>query len=207
MTGHAKGPLKVDITQSIVVEPGVRDSETHRSLAILRMTVFRNWPYLYDGSIDYEAAYLDEFLADPEAVIVVARIDDMAIGMATASRLSGQSNALIDPLATSGIEVDRTFYFGESVLLPQFRGLGIGHKFFDYREAAARAAGAQTSAFCAVVREAGHPQMPPNYSDLAPFWRKRGYEPLAGVLTSMDWKDWDQAASSSHPMQFWSRQL
>jgi hypothetical protein len=45
------------------------------------------------------------------------------------------------PFIAAGGNVDHIFYFGESVLLPQFRGMGIGHHFFDEREAAARAAG------------------------------------------------------------------
>ena len=30
-------------------------------LARLRITVFRDWPYLYDGDLDYERRYLAEF--------------------------------------------------------------------------------------------------------------------------------------------------
>ena len=41
-----------------------------------------------------------------------------------------------------GIEVARLFYFGESVLLPEYRGQGVGHAFFDHREAQARGVGA-----------------------------------------------------------------
>ena len=32
-------------------------------VAALRITVFREWPYLYDGSVDYEARYLSAFAA------------------------------------------------------------------------------------------------------------------------------------------------
>ena len=45
-------------------------------LARLRMIVFRDWPYLYDGTLDYEEEYLAKFAAAPGAVCVVARDGD-----------------------------------------------------------------------------------------------------------------------------------
>ena len=31
------------------------------ALARLRMVVFRDWPYLYDGTLEYESGYLEKF--------------------------------------------------------------------------------------------------------------------------------------------------
>ena len=42
-------------------------------LARLRITVFRDWPYLYDGTLDYEQEYLAKFAAAKGAVCVIAR--------------------------------------------------------------------------------------------------------------------------------------
>ena len=39
----------------VIVERIGRDALSLRSLATLRMTVFRSWPYLYDGSADCQA--------------------------------------------------------------------------------------------------------------------------------------------------------
>nr|WP_043149840.1 GNAT family N-acetyltransferase [Sphingobium sp. Ant17] len=191
----------------VVVEPALRDPATLRMLAILRMTVFRNWPYLYDGSMAYEMEYLSAFLGDPAAVMIVARVSDIVIGLATASPLSGQPRSISEPLVEAGFDTASTFYFGESVLLPQFRGKGIGHSFFDHREAAARSAGASSAAFCVVVREDEHPSRPSDPRDLRMFWRKRGYTPIEGATTTIDWKDRNAAASSPHPMQVWAKRL
>ena len=46
------------------------------ALAALRIAVFREWPYLYDGDLDYERGYLAEFAAAPDAVLVIAREGD-----------------------------------------------------------------------------------------------------------------------------------
>ncbi len=177
------------------------------ALAALRIRVFRDWPYLYDGSAEYEAEYLAEFIGDAGSVLVIAEDGGVIIGAATASPMTGQKPEFKAPLLASGIDVERLFYFGESVLLPEYRGQGIGHKFFDAREHAAYSAGANAAVFCAVVRPDNHPLKPQEPRDLHPFWRARGYRPIDGVIGTLDWKDLDQPGASDHQMQFWMRSL
>jgi GNAT superfamily N-acetyltransferase len=177
------------------------------ALSALRIRVFRDWPYLYEGSADYEAEYLAEFIAEAGSVLAIAEDDGTIIGAATASPMTGQKPEFKAPLLDSGIDVTRLFYFGESVLLPQYRGQGIGHKFFDARESAALAAGANAAAFCAVVRPDDHPLRPHEQRDLHPFWRARGYRPAHGLTVTLAWQDVDQPSESDHQMQYWVRSL
>lgn len=88
-----------------------------------------------------------------------------------------------------------------------YRGQGIGHAFFDNREAHARALGFEKAVFCSVVRPDGHPLKPSGFAPLEPFWRKRGYRPLAGVIAHFSWKDLGEAESTFKPLQFWMRDL
>jgi GNAT superfamily N-acetyltransferase len=177
------------------------------ALSDLRIRVFRGWPYLYDGTTDYEAEYLAEFIDEPGSVLVVATDGAAVVGAATASPMAGQKPEFQAPLRKRGLDVARIFYFGESVLLPQYQGQGIGHQFFDAREAAARAAGAVHASFCAVIRLDDHPMRPQAPRDLAPFWRARGYAPVEGLTTMLHWQDVGDADESPHPMQFWMRDL
>lgn len=176
-------------------------------LARLRIAVFREWPYLYDGTLDYEERYLAHFLEDARAILVVARDGDAIVGAATASPMAGQDTYVSEPFRDAGHDVGTLSYFGESVLLPAYRGQGLGHAFFDHREAAARASAAMAACFCGVIRPADHPLRPQGGRDLAPFWRARGYAPLDGMVAHYDWKDIDQLEETSHPMQFWHRTL
>lgn len=200
-------PIDDDPAAKVIVEPVARDDLSLRTLATLRMTVFRSWPYLYDGSADYETAYLAEFLNDPAAVLIVARVGEIAVGMATASPLATQSDTITAPFKAAGIDVDPIFYFGESVLLPQFRGMGIGHRFFDEREAAAAKSGALQTTFCAVERSDTHPMRPGNARELSPFWQKRGYRRVPNLDVTLQWKDIDQGDETPHRMHFWMKTL
>ena len=99
------------------------------------------------------------------------------------------------------------FYFGESVLLPEYRRQGIGHAFFDHREAAARRWGADKASFCAVVRPEDHPARPADYTPLDAFWRRRGYAPVPGLTGEFSWQEHGETGESPKPMQYWMRDL
>src|SRR5688500_16717714 len=43
------------------------------ALARLRIVVFHDWPYLYDGSLEYEEKYLAKLAAAPGAVCIIAK--------------------------------------------------------------------------------------------------------------------------------------
>ncbi|WP_327751621.1 GNAT family N-acetyltransferase [Sphingobium sp. SJ10-10] len=199
--------MTTDLAVPLVIERIGRDDMSLRALATLRMTVFRTWPYLYDGSLDYEAGYLAEFLSDADAILIVARIGEIPVGMATASPMATQSDAIKASFLAAGVDPRTVHYFGESVLLPQFRGQGVGHRFFDEREAAAKAAGADCAAFCAVVREENDPRRPAEVRDLADFWQKRGYRIAPRYDMRLAWKEVGQTHESDHLMRFWLKNI
>lgn len=176
-------------------------------LARLRIAVFREWPYLYDGSAKYEERYLSVYTQAYGAVIVAAYDGERLVGAATGCPLMSHSDDFSSALEGTALPLDQTFYCAESVLLPEYRGQGLGHAFFDAREEQARALKCTHSTFCSVIRPADHPLRPANYRPLDPFWRARGYAPLEGAIATFDWQDIDQPAETSHKLQFWSKPL
>jgi len=195
---------------TVRVEPLVGDALTRGlpALARLRITVFRSWPYLYDGTLDYEQAYLHKLAVAPGTVIVAALDGDEIIGCATAAPLAQVEGAFSAPLAGKGYDIAKLLYCGESVLLAAYRGQGLGHAFFDQREAHGRKLGGLThSTFCAVVRSPGHPLQPKDYVPLDAFWGRRGYAKVDGLVGSFAWKDIDQPGETAKPMQYWMREL
>ena len=177
-------------------------------LARLRIVVFRDWPYLYDGTLEYEERYLAKLAAAKGAVCVVARDGGEIVGASTAAPMIEHADEFARPFESAGYGVANIFYCGESVLLSSHRGHGLGHAFFDHREAHARRLGGFThSTFCRVVRSGEHPLKPKDYRPLDAFWAKRGYAPVDGILATYRWKDIDQEDETEHRMQFWMKTL
>ncbi|MCB8837213.1 GNAT family N-acetyltransferase [Aurantimonas sp. VKM B-3413] len=177
-------------------------------LAALRISVFRSFPYLYEGDPAYEARYLEIYAASPGAVVGIAVTPEGPIvGATTAAPLGDHQPQLAEAFGRHGEDPADIFYLGESVLDPAYRGRGIGHRFFDLRESAGRMQGFSTAAFCAVVRPADHPLRPDDYRPLDPFWQARGYEPVAGLRAPMRWRDIGEESETEKLMQFWLRRI
>ncbi|WP_166417469.1 GNAT family N-acetyltransferase [Cochlodiniinecator piscidefendens] len=176
-------------------------------VAKLRLAVFRAYPYLYDGDLGYEQQYLQTYRDSDGAVLVGAFDGDRLVGASTGTPLSEHADDF--GVAFSGVSVDLNdvFYCAESVLLPEYRGHGVGHQFFDQREAHAMRLGFLKSTFCSVVRPDNHPLKPENYSPLDRFWQSRGYAPLEGVRAKFRWKDLDENEETGKELQFWIRDL
>lgn len=185
---------------------GAAVGEVLDDLARLRIAVFRDWPYLYDGDLDYERDYLQAYQS-PGAVVVAAYDGARMIGAATGAPMEDHAGDFAAAFAARPEPLEQIFYCAESVLLPEYRGHGLGHAFFDGREAQARALGRSYSAFCRVVRPDDHPLHPQGYRPLDGFWRKRGYAPLPGVVAGFDWKDIGDSTPTRKPLQFWMKTL
>ncbi len=178
------------------------------ALAALRIEVFRAFPYLYAGNEAYEQGYLRDFAAAKDSFIIAAETEaGEIVGCATGSAITGHHAEFSGPLVEAGFPLSSTFYFGESVLLPAHRGKGLGHAFFDAREAHARARGYKRACFCAVERPDDHPEQPEGYSPLYAFWTKRGYRKLEGLVTEFAWPVEPGGQNLVHPMGYWIREL
>ncbi|NHN92057.1 GNAT family N-acetyltransferase [Acetobacter sicerae] len=172
-------------------------------LARLRITIFREWPYLYDGNLAYEEKYLHAYMRSPGTAVVVAKDGDKVVGASTCLPLKDEMACIRAPFEERGLSTDDFFYFGESVLLESYRGQGIGVRFFEERERHARSASnASFAVFCAVRRWKTDPRRPDNAKSLADFWMKRGFTPLPGVSCHLGWKEPDVPGQRDHLLDF-----
>lgn len=184
------------------------DLEQHLdAVAGLRIAVFRDWPYLYDGSLDYERDYLQTYRESAQALLVGAFEGDRLIGASTSTPMEDHAAEFAAPFAAVGLPLSAILYGAESVVLPEYRGLGLGHRFFDLREDHARKLGRSHVAYCSVQRPEDHPMRPAQHRSNDAFWLGRGYAPLAGVIAEFAWRDVGETQETKKPLQFWMRAL
>jgi len=176
-------------------------------VARLRIEVFRAWPYLYDGDLDYERKYLQSYRDSDKAIVVGAFDGHRLIGASTGAPLTDHADDFATAVEGTGLNLAEIFYCAESVLLPDYRGQGVGHSFFDLRETHAQALGFKKCAFCAVQRPVDHPMRPASYRPLDAFWKARGYKPMPDVVAQFSWKDVGEDRETLKPLQFWIRDL
>lgn len=107
----------------VSVEPWLDD------LAVLRMEVLRDYPHLYDSDLDTEREYLARYTRSDQSLFVLALENNLLVGAATAMPLKDAESHFQWPFRQLGNDLPTVFYFGESLLLPAYRGQGIGHRF------------------------------------------------------------------------------
>ena len=177
-------------------------------LARLRLTVFREFPYLYDGTPEYESDYLATYMASERSLVVLAVDDGQVVGASTGLPLCDETDAFRQPFLDQGRDPDTVYYFGESVLLPAYRGRGLGVRFFIERESYAhKLGGFHYCTFCTVERPNGHPLRPDDYKPLHGFWRNRGFLHQPSLRTTYAWRDLDQDDVSDKTLSFWLKDL
>lgn len=177
-----------------------------KELAELRLKVFFDFPYLYEGTLDYEMHYLETYFKAKHAFILIAEDNGQIVGATTSIWANEEVDSFKSPFEIKGINPEEVFYFGESVLLPQYRGLGIGKIFFQERETFARTLPfIKILSFCAVIRSSTHPLKPLEYRPLDSFWHSQGFKKEDGLTTTYEWKDRGEEKESLKEMQFWTK--
>src|ERR1700733_15359022 len=91
-------------------------------LAKLRIEIFKAYPYLYDGDLDYEYNYLNTYVKCKESILVIALDHDKVVGVSSAIPLEFETIEFQTPFLEIGINIKDVFYFGESILQVAYRG-------------------------------------------------------------------------------------
>ena len=196
------------MTRIEILTPEAGLAERIDAIARLRIVVFREWPYLYDGDLDYEREYLGRYAQSPGAICIAAYDGDRMVGASTGMPLADEHGPIKAPFIAAGFDLGRIYYCAESVLLPEYRGQGAYRRFFEGRENHARRLGGfDTMAFCGVVRPADHPLRPKNDRPLDAIWRRYGYTPRDDLVCHFAWKDIDCETATEKPLRFWLKAL
>lgn len=177
------------------------------ALGRLRIEVFREYPYLYDGNLAYERDYLETYAASPRSLVVLLEAENRLAGATTCIPMADEAAEFQEPFRAQGFDLDQLFYLGESVILSEFRGRGAGHRFIALRERHAQDLGGfRFTAFCAVDRPHDHPARPEGYRPLHDFWRRMGYAPRPELKCRLAWKEIGEAEESPKTLTFWLKE-
>lgn len=173
-------------------------------LANLRIKIFREFPYLYEGDIEYEQKYLSRYSNAKESMIVIAIEGKRIIGATTCIPLIEEDKEFQLPFLKRGLDIKNSFYFGESIILSEYRGRGIGSQFFKLREKHSEEVFPKLdfTCFCSVERM-NHPLEPKDYRPLHDFWMRQGYREYPNLSVLFPWKDIDQEAEDFKKMIYW----
>lgn len=178
------------------------------SIAKLRMEVFKDYPYFEDLKLDHETQYLKKISLNKETIAVLIFDNTTLVGVSLGSPLGIEEPALHRPFKERKLNLESYFYFGDSALLKRYRGRGIGHHFFDAREAhVAHYKKFKHICFCVPDCPDSDPNQPKDFVPLIDFWRKRGYIHHPQMKCHLSWKKINEEHPTETQMSFWIKDL
>ncbi|QCG94771.1 N-acetyltransferase [Azospirillum sp. TSA2s] len=205
------GPrLHGDIGGGIRVErlTGAALADRVEELAVLRLAVLGEFPYLYSGSAAYEERYLSGLGGLPGGLILTAFERNRMVAAVTGAPLDQELDALRDPFTHAGCNPRSIFYFGEVVVLPSHRGRGVGTALLEIGESHIRETGRFASiAFGEIVRSVDHPRRPNAYRTPDSAWRRLGYRLEPEIGGALSWCDACDREETAKPLRFWVKSL
>ncbi|MDZ4184332.1 MAG: GNAT family N-acetyltransferase [Desulfuromonadales bacterium] len=186
---------------------GAAIAEARDEVATLRLEIFREYPYLYQGRREDELKYLGTYAEAPDACVILAYDGDAVIGAVAGMPLIHEDVQMLDAFAGTAFPLDEAYYVGELLFRPAYRNSGLGQKLLIRLESHVHSLGGYRTLTCATVeRFDDHPLRPRDYIPITRFLVRTGFARLSGVTTHFMWREID-GILRDHPMQFWDKQL
>lgn len=178
----------------------------------LRIQAFKEYPYLYEGNLDYEREYVHGYAIDGKAMIAVARTDNKIVGISTGIPLVSDSEIVADAkkiFAENGLDVSDYYYYGEVIVLPDFRGRGVTSKLYAEQDNLIKSWGYKHVCILTVMREIDHPLRPANYKSPDKMWEHLGFF-RNKLITEYHWPTIQPDMSVEdvkNYLEFWTKDL
>lgn len=174
------------------------------SVAKLRMEVFKEYPFFAEPDLERETQFLKKLFSNKESIGVFIFDNTTLVGASLGYPLSLEEPSLQRPFIERKLDIESYFFFGYSTLLKAYRGRGIGHHFFDAREAhIAHHKKFKHICFCIPDHPEVDPQKPKDFIPLFDFWRKRGYVQHPEMKSLLSWKNIGETHLTEKQMVYW----
>lgn len=196
---------------SVMIAKGIRASmqiirgpeiENHiDDLGRFRIKIFREYPYLYDGNIEFERVYLSPYSRNPESLLLILQDARGIIGACTGTPLTGEDNDFQN--AFMGENKDEIYYIGAVILRADSRGQKLGSRLLSTALSLIDMKRFKKTSLCTVDRGLNHPRRPGNYCPPDYLWEKYGFVKSTYLLAYLAWTDIGQKIETKKPMNIW----
>jgi|SRR5579862_3226096 len=178
------------------------------SIAKLLAEVFREYPYHQETNMEQQIKHIKDAAAHKESIAVLIFDNTTLVGASIGVPLVAESKEIQTPFLEQQLPIQNYYFFSASVLLKPYRGRGIGHHFFDVREAHVLHFKKYSHiCFCSPLRPEPDPERPEDFLPLDDFWRKRGYIHHPDMQCHLPWTPVNTQHSETKTMTFWLKHL
>lgn len=150
-------------------------------LSRLRVNNFKEYPYLYEGSVEYEKQCMQGYISCPRCVFTIAKVDGKIAGVLTGIPLVSDSSIGTEAekiFKLNNLNPSEYYYYGEIFVLKKFRNLAVVASLFTAQNSKAKDLGYKYAVMLTVVRQENHPLKPKKYKSLDQLWARAGFSKM-----------------------------
>lgn len=179
-------------------------------LAQMRITYFREYPYLYEGTKEYEINYLGEYRKKAlDAYLVQAFDGERLVGILTGCAFASDIDVVRDGaklFKTNRLPFEQYYYIGEAIIIPEYQNKKIlPHLLYTLGKEVKKLNKYQSVCFLTVIRQDDDSRKPADYRSTDKLWEKLGCQ-RPGVKTSFEWPtimDDSSVQNIFNEIEFW----
>jgi len=173
------------------------------AIAHLRIAIFKEYPYLYDGKLADEATYLKSYAASKNTLLIIAKDQGKIVGAITGIPLAETDEIFRMPFEKYHFSVHSIFYLGEILLFKEYRGKGVGYKMYKMLEDLVRKNKQyEKIAIAEVLRDENDPRKPHNYVSVHKLWERLGFIEHPELIVQIPYKEIDSEKKVPHSLIF-----
>lgn len=210
--------LTAHITHSMTTEPhpqftikSFTGQEAERyidQIAAIRLNMFKEYPYLYNGTVEIEKEYLQIYFKSSHAnILLTFDSDDNVIGFSSSIPLSDEAEEIRAPFIEKQLNCDNYLYIGEGLIYPEYQGKNLVRQAAQIHEEIARSKGYKYLTFMAVDRPEDHPCKPDNYRSTDGLFKHFGYTKFDNMNVTLTWNQLDTNQEATNTLSLWHKEI
>ena len=177
----------------------------------MRLSYFREYPYLYEGTLQEERVYSAWFSKLKDSMVAVVYYNNKPVGFLTGTSFVDFSEHYTGSLTlfrNAGLDPEQYYYFGEVIIQKEHRGNSLSRKLFELLEQYVRDLG-YTKTCLVTESHKTHPCKPTDYRELDGLWIRLGYIKTSAGIT-FKWNTLQVNGTKErqeHVLMYWIKDL
>lgn len=175
------------------------------------LTYYREYPYLYEGTLEEQQAYHSWLSKLKHSAVAIAYYGNKPVGFLSGAAFIDFAEHYTGSLTVfknAGLDPAQYYYFADVIIEKEHRGHSLCKKLFAVLEQYAINLGYAKN--CLVVEShATHPCKPADYRELGNLWIRLGYAESPATI-SFKWNTIQPDGTQErqeHPLRYWMKNL
>ena len=179
-----------------------------KRLIEIRLSFYRDYPYLYDGSIEDEENYLRMYGNSENTLLVVAKRDDEVVGAILGLPLPESPEENKEAFQDLEISPEDLFYLGDNIVIRELKIGNVQEQMYHQFEGAVNHLKKYRGiVVCEIERDVNDPKKITNDTFYEFAWHTQGFIREPNQIVNFSWKEIGDSKSSNHHMVFWRKSL